>query len=119
MFDSDCVETKLVIDAAYQHRKGGNYWLIAIAQPVASAVEIPEHLRSYSVMHSETEAVFEVYGVGLNAFYIADSNSPKLAIYQAIGGKPSKAPAGRWGRPLDMFCDGRFTLLESVPEPHS
>ena len=107
---------EIVIDAAYQHRKGGCYWLIAIARPCASA-DIPPGLRSYRVMHSETEEVFEVHGVGGNAFYVASLDSPKLAIYQAIGGAPSKAPAGRWGRSLEMFRDGRFTLLDSTYQP--
>lgn len=96
---------KLVIDGAYKHFKGGCYWLIGIAKPVQTP---PEHTRSYSVMHSETEEIFEVYGIGTNAVYVASADSPPLAIYQAIG---TAFKPGIWGRPLEMFCDGRFTLL--------
>lgn len=108
---------ELIIDGAYRHIKsGGCYWLLAIASPV----EVPPDLPSYSVMHSETEEVFEVYGLGENAVFIGSPNSPKLVIYQAMSPrKPFKAPAGRWGRPYEMFCDGRFELLNHFQTPHS
>lgn len=100
---------ELIINGAYKHIKtGGSYWVLAIASPV----ETPPDLPSYSVMHSETEELFQVYGVGENAVFVGAPDSPKRVIYQAIARKSSKAPAGRWGRPYKMFCDGRFEKIE-------
>lgn len=103
---------ELVIDGVYRHIKsGGCYWLLAIASPAETPPLAPAP-PSYSVMHSETEEVFEVYGLGKNAIFVGSPNSPKRVIYQAVTPqKPLKAPSGRWGRPYEMFCDGRFELL--------
>lgn len=98
----------------FRHRKGGQYQVKAIAQPITPEVlalsrALKRVANTYLALHSETLELIEVYETQ-NGSYVLGSEV--LVIYQEVERHSEMAPDGVWGRSEQMFFDGRFTQVE-------